>query len=346
MGWIRSRWGALSDGREADIFLLENAGGFSLRVSDFGGVVQSLVVPGPTGPVDVVLGFDTSAQYLNNSSYLGCLIGRCANRIGGARFVLDGQEYLLDVNHGAHQLHGGSQGFDSRLWQAQGMSTPDGPGVELRLTSGHLDQGYPGRLEVRVVYTLLADGLRIAYEAITDRPTYVDLTNHSYFNLAGGGDCLGHELTLAASRYLATDPEQIPTGELAQVAGTAMDFLAPAAIGSRIDRDIEPLRIGQGYDHYYVLDRQGAGMADAARVLEPGSGLVMTLRTDCPGFQFYSGNYLPNGLPGRNGAVYGHRAGFCLEAQGYPDAMNHPNFPSPVLRPGETYRRTTEYLFS
>ena len=341
--------GKLADGTPVHRWTLAGDRGLTVAVLTYGGIVQTLEVPGRDGvPANVVLGLPTLDDYLaGNGPYLGALIGRYGNRIAGGAFTLDGRAYRLPVNNPPNSLHGGTEGFDKRVWTATGT----GDGVELAYTSADGEMGYPGTLSVTVRYTLTADnGLRIDYAATTDAPTVVNLTNHSYFNLAGeaAGSIEGHRLQLSASRYTPTDATSIPTGELAPVAGTPFDFTSPHAVGERIDDDHEQLRFGLGYDHNYVLDRPPGGEGDlvlAARVSDPGSGRVLEVETTEPGVQLYSGNQLDGSLTGTGGVAYGPRAGLCLETQHFPDSPNQPRFPSTVLRPGELYRSATVYRF-
>jgi aldose 1-epimerase len=303
-------------------------------------------------PANVALGLATLDDYVaRNAPYLGALIGRYANRIAGGAFTLDGRAYRLPVNNPPNSLHGGTQGFDKRVWAASETGGGEAAGVELAFTSPDGEMGYPGTLQVRARYTLTADNaLRIDYQATTDAPTVVNLTNHSYLNLAGeaAGSIEGHRLVLHAGRYTPTDATNIPTGELAPVAGTPFDFSSPHAIGERIADDDEQLRFGLGYDHNYVLDRPPGAegtLVPAARVEDPGSGRVLEVATTEPGLQLYSGNQLDGTLTGVGGAAYGPRAGLALETQHFPDSPNQPGFPSTVLRPGEVYRSATVYRF-
>ncbi len=345
-------FGVLPDGDSVQAFTLTNAHGVQARVITYGAIIQSLKVPDRNGNLgDVVLGFDDLAGYLGETPYFGAIIGRYGNRIGGARFELDGAVYQLAANNGPNHLHGGVRGFDKVVWDAEAVEAGSWAGVVFRRTSPAGEEGYPGTLTVQVSYTLTdADELVFEYHATTDAPTPVNLTQHSYFNLAGdgSGDVLGHLLTLHASRFTPVDAGLIPTGEIASVERTPFDFRTPHAIGERIGDDDEQLRLGGGYDHNFVLDREGAApdtLALAARVEEPGTGRFMEVRTTEPGVQFYSGNFLDGSITGKNGAVYGHRYGFCLETQHFPDSPNKPLFPSTILRPGEEYRTRTVLKF-
>jgi aldose 1-epimerase len=339
-------FGTLPDGSATQLFTLTNAQGLRATITDYGGIVTSLLTPDRQGQLgDVVLGDDTLAGYLRDgSTYFGALIGRYGNRIAQGRFTLDGQQYHLATNNGPNHLHGGLRGFDKVVWQTQADLSSEGPTLLLSHTSPAGDEGYPGTLRVQVRYTLSNNNaLRIAYEAHADQATPLNLTNHSYFNLSAGTspDVLSHELQLHASRYTVVDDTLIPTGELRLVAGTPMDFTVPHAIGARIGQ------VPGGYDHNWVLaDALQPQPELAALVYEPASGRSMAVLTDQPGVQFYSGNFLDGSLPGKGGASYGQHAGFCLETQHFPDSPNQPTFPSTILRPGEVFRSTTEYRFS
>lgn len=325
---------------------LDNGAGLALTVLDLGGIASALEVPDRAGrPANVVLALPRAADYLQPHPHLGTLVGRYANRIAGGRFRLDGRDWTLERNEGANTLHGGPDGFGRRWWEVHALPpAPDGSvALELRLASPHGDQGFPGRLEVRVRYTLTAgNAWRIDHQARTDRPTVVSLTQHAYFNLAGSGDILGHRLAILASRYCPVDAGLIPLQPQA-VDGTPFDFRQPQAIGARIHEPHPQLRAAGGYDHNWIPD--GAGLRPVARLQEPPSGRCMEVLTDAPGLQFYSGNFLDGSLMGRSGPLARH-AGLCLETQQFPDAPNRPDFPSPVLRPGEVLRGTTIYRFS
>lgn len=338
-----SVWGKTPAGGEVKLFTLRNASGMEVKVTNWGGYIVSLKVADKKGEfADVTLGFDSLDGYLGRNPFFGCIAGRYANRIGHAKFTLDGVEYSVTANSGKHQLHGGKEGFDKKLWTAKEVKD----GVELSYTSADGEEGYPGTLQCRVTYTLTEDnGLRLDYAATTDKPTVLNLTNHAYFNLAGegSGDILGHVLMIPTDKITATDDDLIPTGEIASIQGTPLDFTSPHAIGERIGADYKPLIQGIGYDHNYVLS--GSGMKLAATVKDPASGRVMTVRTTEPGVQLYTGNHL-NGVPGKGGHIYAKRHGFCLETQHYPDSPNHPGFPTTTLRPGETFQSTTIYQFS
>lgn len=349
MGITSRKWGVMPDGTPVELFTLMNGCGMEASIATYGGVITRLTAPDRAGSMaDVVLGYDSLDEYLNDCCFFGCVVGRVANRIADARFTLDGVEYTLDKNHGKHQLHGGSKGFNCKVWGAEVAETVDGPCLILSYLSRDGEQGYPGNLDVTVVYTLLDDGLRMEYRATSDAATVVNLTNHSYFNLSAHPekDCLEHVLTIPASRFMETDKDQIPTGKLANVAGGPLDFTGPAVIRSRINVESEPLSIGQGYDHYFVLDDESESLRLAGRVYEPATGRVLEVHTTKPGVQFYSGNHMPESIPGKSGVIYGFRSGFCLETQDFTDAPNRAEFPSIVLRPGDEYRHTTVYQFS
>jgi|SRR5208282_4740302 len=336
-------FGRTMDGSAAGLYTLTNRNGLVAKITNYGTIITELHVPDRHGKFDdVVLGFDRFESYLQGHPHFGCTVGRVANRIAGGKFTLDGKTYTLAVNNGPNHLHGGIKGFDKILWQAEALAGDD-PAVKFTCTSPDGDEGYPGNLAVAVVMTLTGQNeLRIDYTAVTDKPTPVKLTNSSCFNLAGAGDILGHELMLAADNYTPSDANLIPTGEIAPVKGTPLDFTMPTPIGSRFDRlSGEP----RGYDHNFVLNGGGKNPAFAARVHEPESGRVMEMWTTEPGAQFYTGNFL-DGIAGKNGARYRRHSAFCLEPQHFPDSVNQPQFPSIILRPGQTYRQTTLYKFS
>jgi len=355
----RASFGTFPDGREVSLFTLRNAKGIEVRLIDYGGIVLSILAPDRAGDfADITLGYDDLEGYLTETPYFGALIGRYGNRIARGRFTLDGAEYELATNNDPNHLHGGDIGFDKVLWSAETIESSDGVGVALAYESADGEEGYPGRLSVAVVYLLTGDDeLIIEYRATTDKPTTVNLTHHTYFNLAGAGDILGHELMIDAGRYTPVDATLIPTGELAAANGTPFDFTTPTAIGARIDDADEQLVFGGGYDHNFVLTRPDDGtsvsasgelseLVLAARVVEPISGRVLEVETTEPGLQFYSGNFLDGTIQGKGGRPYEHRSGFCLETQHFPDSPNQPGFPSTILRPGEEYRTRTIYRFS
>jgi aldose 1-epimerase len=348
-GVARAPFGKTGNGQTVEIYTLTNAQGVEMRVITYGGIITSLKVPDRHGQFgDVVLGFDTLDGYLKDSPYFGALIGRYGNRIAKGQFVLDGKTYTLATNNGPNHLHGGVKGFDKVVWNAVPGENADGVSLTLTRTSPDGEEGYPGKLLVTVRYTLTdTNELAIEYRATTDKPTPVNLTQHSYFNLAAdAGDILGHELTIHATKYTPVDNTLIPTGELAPVQGTPFDFQKSTAIGARIDTDNVQLKNGLGYDHNWVLDRSGPGLRAAARLAEPKSGRTLEIATTEPGLQFYSGNFLDGTITGKGGRVYGRRTGLCLETQHYPDSPNHPDFPSTILQPGQTYSSRTVLTFT
>ena len=350
-------FGMTHRGEAVSLYTLKNAHGMEAKVLDYGGIILSLRVPDRNGRLDdVVLGFDSLGDYERGSPYFGAIIGRYGNRIARGRFTLDGRTSTLATNNGPNHLHGGVRGFDKVVWTAAQFERGDSVGLVLNYTSPDGEEGYPGTLRATVTYTLTGKNeLIFDYQATTDRPTPVNLTQHSYFNLAGDGkgDILGHLVTLNADRFTPVDSTLIPSGEIKSVAGTPFDFRTSAAIGARIDRNDEQLRYGRGYDHNFVLNKGGKGgkggtggdLTLAARVYEPTSGRVMEISTTEPGLQFYSGNFLDGTLRGKQGVVYGHRSGFAMETQHFPDSPNKPAFPSTILRPGEEYRSRTIYRF-
>ena len=344
----RASFGSMPDGTAVDAFTLTNADGASVTAISYGAIITSLKVPDRHGKLDdVVLGYDTLDGYLKGGAYFGAVIGRYGNRTGGAQFTLDGQTYKLAANNGPNSLHGGLKGFDKVVWKGEPFERDGDAGVVFTYTSPDGDEGFPGTLNVTVTYTLTSKNeLAIDYEATTDKPTVVNLTQHSYFNLGGdgSGDVLSHELYINADRYSAVDKDLIPLGAPVSVEGTPFDFRTATPIGARIDADDDQIRIGSGYDHNFVLDRQGSGAELAARVVEPKTGRVMEVLTTEPGVQLYTANHM-NGEPGKAGHVYGKRNAFCLETQHFPDSPNKPEFPSTTLRPGETYRSRTVYAF-
>ncbi|MBF9223682.1 aldose epimerase family protein [Hymenobacter ruricola] len=340
-------FGKTADGTEVQLFTLSNANGVKATITDFGGTLTSLLVPDKDGQLgDVILGFDNvsgyqSPEFLKAGPYFGALIGRYGNRLKGGKFTLDGKAYTLAKNNGPNTLHGGLKGFDKAVWQAKPGASADGQSLTLTYRSKDGEEGYPGNLNVTVVYTLTNDNaLRIDYTATTDKATVLNLTNHAYFNLnhGAGQDVLGHEVTIPADRYTVVDATLIPTGELKPVKGTPFDFTAPHAIGERI------AQVPGGYDHNWVLNG-GAGEHPAATVYEPTTGRTLDVTTDQPGVQFYTGNFLDGTLKGKGGTVYGKHAGFCLETQHFPDSPNQPGFPSTELKPGETFHSVSTYKF-
>jgi aldose 1-epimerase len=341
----RLRFGALPDGRDVHLFRLRLDGDVTLEVLELGAIVRSLRVPDRTGAVgDVVLGYDDIDGYSSDPWFLGGIVGRYAGRIGHSRYTLDGQEHRLEANNGPHHLHGAARGFHRRLWTVEPFASAAGVGVDLRL-SDEAGDGYPGRLEVHASYTLTpANEWIVEYSAETDEATIVNLTQHSYFNLSGGpGDVAGHRLLVHADAYAAMDATMIPTGDLMHVAGTPLDFRTAAPIGSRIDD--ASLADARGYDHDFVLRRPGDAGVAAARLLEPRSGRTLEIRTTEPALHVYSGNFLDGSRFGKGGRRLSFRQGLCLETQHLPDSPNRPQFPSTVLRPGETFRSRTVYAF-
>lgn len=342
-------FGKMPTGETAQLFTLKNKNGIEASITNYGGILVTLkTLDGKGLLADVALGFDTLERYLQPHPYFGAIIGRYGNRIGKARFTLDGVTYTLAKNNGENSLHGGNEGFDKKLWKARTESGEQGQTLILEYTSPDGEEGYPGTLRAEVRYTLADDdSLRIDYRATTDKKTVVNLTNHTYFNLAGQGqgDILNHEIEIRASRFTPVDAGLIPTGELRSVEGTPFDFRKPRRIGERIDANDEQIRLGGGYDHNFVLDREGEGLSMAARVVEPSTGRGLEVWTTEPGMQFYTGNFLDGTITGKGGKVYPRRSGFCLETQHFPDSPNQPAFPSTVLEPGQEYRSATVWKF-
>jgi aldose 1-epimerase len=343
----RSAWGKSPDGQTVDLYRLRNAAGMEVSLATWGAMVVDLKVPDRNGAfADVSLGFTRLEPYFTQSPYFGCATGRYANRIAKGRFTLDGKTYQLATNNAPNHLHGGKRGFDKRVWTAKVISSGDEPAIEFSRRSPDGEEGYPGNLDVKITYTLRKNNtLRIDYEAVTDQATIINLTNHTYFNLAGAGSgtIRSHLLRIKSGKFTPVDATLIPTGELKSVDGTPMDFRAATAIGARLEA------VGGtpvGYDHNYVLNKSFfGGMRAVAELYEPKSGRLMTVHTDQPGIQFYSGNFLDGTVRGKGG-VYRQWDGLCLETQHFPDSPNQPNFPSTVLRPGQTYRTSTAYSFS
>jgi aldose 1-epimerase len=345
-GVTKSVFGNTKDGREAHLFTLTNKSGMQVVISDFGGTVVSIKVPDRNGKIgDVVLGYDTLAGYQEGTASFGGTVGRYANRIGGAKFSLDGKEYVLEKNNGENHLHGG---FNKVLWDVEPGAGKGGVSLKIHYLSKDGEENFPGNLSVTVVFTLTdANELKIDYSATTDKKTVLNLTNHSYFNLAESGTILNHQLTLKASRFTPVDAGMIPIGELRPVAGTPFDFRQVTAIGARIDQDDEQLKLGRGYDHNWVLD---AGMKAkpslAAKLYEPTTGRVVEAWTTEPGIQVYTGNFLDGTSHGKGGKNYERRSAVCLETQHFPDSPNHPDFPTTTLEPGKEFHSTTIYKFS
>jgi aldose 1-epimerase len=343
-------FGTMPDGREVKIFTLTNKNGLEARVTEYGAILVSMKTPDASGKLaDITLGYDTLEGWLGNTSYFGATVGRYGNRIRDGKFTLDGKEYALATNNEPGgipcHLHGGLKGFDKVLWS--GVPTGDG-GVGFTYLSKDGEEGYPGNLTVKVTYTLTDDDELVwRASATTDAPTVANIVHHSYWNLSGdpATSINDHVLTLAAPHYLPTNAGLIPTGALAAVADTPMDFTRPTAIGARVDADFEALKLAGGYDHCWVLEK-GEGVRLAARLKDPQSGRVMEIHTDQPGIQFYGGNFLDGTVTGKGGVKYAHRTGLCLETEGFPDAPNQPSFPSPVLRPGQTYQHVMIHRFS
>jgi aldose 1-epimerase len=345
-GVERSTFGSLPDGTAVERFRLANANGVEVVLSSLGAAIHTIRTPDREGrPADVVLGFETLDQWVANPTFFGVVVGRYANRIAGGRFTLDGATYTLATNNGPNHLHGGTRGFDKVVWRAEPLAEADGDAVRFTYVSADGEEGYPGTLTASVVYTLTANNeLRLDYTATTDKATVVNLSNHAYFNLAGTGTVLAHELQIDADRYTPVDATLIPTGELAPVEGTPFDFRQATAIGARITADHEQIRIGGGYDHNFVLNGAAGELRLAVRAFDPSSGRTLDVHTTEPGVQLYSGNFA-NPIAGRNGDSYPRHGGFCLETQHFPDSPNQPSFPSTVLRPGETFESTTVFRF-
>ncbi len=344
----KSSFGNLPDGSAVELFSLRNAQGMTVKITNFGGTIVSWTAPDKAGKYeDIVLGCDSLSGYLRGTPYFGAIIGRYGNRIAKGKFSLDGVPYSLATNNIGNHLHGGIKGFDKVLWSATPVDGPE-PALKLTYLSKDGEEGYPGSLSVEVVYTLLKDNaLRMDYTATTDKKTIVNLTNHAYFNLAGKGDILGHELVLNAATYLPVDSTLIPTAELRSVAGTVFDFTKATPIGARInDAADQQIKFGGGYDHCWVLSDGSKNMKSAAILSEPTSGRVMEVLTTEPAIQFYSGNFLDGTVIGKGGLAYQHRTGLCLETEHYPDSPNRSVFPTTVLNPGETYQTSTVYRFT
>lgn len=349
-GLEQKDFGKMEDGRPVSLFTLRNASGMKVTITNYGGTVTSIEVPDRNKQMgDVVLGFDSLDGYTaaSNNAYFGALIGRYGNRLAHAQFSIAGHEYHVPANDGPNALHGGTVGYNKKLWDAKDVSKGSVPALELHYLSPDGEMGFPGNLDVTVRYSLEKQGLRLDYSAKTDKGTVLNLTNHSYFNLAGAGakTALNHKVMLAADRFLPVDETLIPTGKLEPVAGTPFDFRQATAIGARIGGSDEQLKRGKGYDHAYVLSTGGNLKKVAARVEDPSSGRVMEVYTDQPSIQFYSGNM----MSGKNkgiGGVYETRSAFCMETQHYPDSPNQPQFPSTLLKPGQTFHSTTIYSFS
>jgi aldose 1-epimerase len=346
----KADFGQTPDGKPVEIYTLRNSCGSEARIITYGGIVQSLTMPDKNGKfADVVLGYDALDGYLTNNPYFGAQIGRYGNRIGGAKFTLDGKTYELAKNNNGNSLHGGLKGFDKVVWTARPMDTSHGPALILTHLSKDGEEGFPGNLQVTSVYTLTDENaLQVEFKAVTDKPTICNLTHHSYFNLAGqgNGDILGHVLYLNSDQTTPVDAQLVTTGEFADVTGTPFDFRKPTAIGARIDDPDKVLQYGPGYDHNWVINKPLGQFGLQARVTDPKSGRVMEVWSDEPGVQFYAGNFLGGTIVGKGGVTYQKRTGFCLEPQHYPDSPNKVNFPTTALRPGQTYGNIIVYKFS
>ncbi len=345
----KESFGRVNDSQTADLYTLSNSHGMVAKITNYGGIITHLIVPDRDGKAeDVVLGFDSLEPYLKGHPFFGALVGRYGNRIAGGKFTLDGETYELFVNNGPNALHGGKVGFDKVLWETKEVRTDSTVGLRLTYTSADMEEGFPGNLQVEVNYTLTnSNTLRIAYKATTDKPTVVNLTNHSYFNLTGlKRDILEHEVMINSDSLVQVNEALIPTGKLMPVAGTPFDFTTPHAVGERIDDDSHvQIKNGGGYDHCWALRPGGGTLPVIATVYDPTSGRLMEVLSTEPGVQFYTANFLDGKLSGK-GATYGKRFGLCLETEHYPDSPNQPQFPTTVLRPGETYETTTAYRFS
>jgi aldose 1-epimerase len=346
----KADFGKMPDGTPIEIYTLRNAKGMEATIMTYGGIVTSLKVPDKNGQFDdVVLGYDNLDGYLTNSPFFGALIGRYGNRIAKGKFTLDGVEYTLATNNAPNHLHGGVKGFDKVVWTvAEAEVGEDGPELELTYLSKDGEEGYPGNLKVKATYTLMEDNaLKVKFKATTDKDTVVNLTHHSYFNLAGGGNVLGHVVQINADRFTPVDNTLIPTGELAPVAGTPFDFRASTPIGLHInDTNNEQIKFAGGYDDNWVLNKKSDELSLAARVYEPGSRRTLEVWTTSPGLQFYTGNFLDGSITGKGGRIYQFRDAFCMEPQHFPDSPNHPDFPTTELKPGETYHNTIIYKFA
>ena len=345
----KNDFGKTPDGQKVDIYTLTNRRGSEVKITNYGGIITSLKVADRTGKRDdIVLGFDNLDDYLRGGPYFGALVGRYGNRIAKGHFTLNGKQYTLAVNNGENHLHGGIKGFDKVVWEARILKVPNGAALRLTYLSKDGEEGYPGNLSVKVIYTLTnANELKIEYWATTDRDTVVNLTSHSYFNLAGqgNGDILNHQLLINARRFTPTDAGSIPTGELKSVKGTPFDFTSAFRVGDRINDDDQQLKFGKGYDHNFVLNGRMGSLRQAAVVYEPNSGRLMEVWTTEPGIQFYSGNFLDGTLTGKDGKVYRERYGLCLETQHFPDSPNKPSFPTTVLRKGQRFHTLTIHKF-
>lgn len=346
----KAEFGKTKDGQNVEAYTLTNNNGMMVRIITYGGTITEIWVPDKNGKfADVALGYDNIEGYENGKAFIGALIGRYANRIGKAKFSIDGVEYKLPANDNGNQLHGGIKGFDKVVWTAEPITNKNSISLKLTYYSKDGEEGYPGNVHATVVYSLNdKNEIEMDYSATTDKTTVVNLTNHAYFNLAGAGsgDILSHKLMIDADKFTPVDATLIPTGELRNVEGTPMDFRKPAAIGSRINDDYDQLKLGKGYDHNWVLNKKGNELKLAAEAYEPESGRVLDVITTQPGIQFYSGNFLNGSEIGKGNIPYKHRYGFCLETQHFPDSPNKPEFPTVILKPGEKYSSKTIYKFS
>ena len=344
----KEAFGQTKDAQAVALYTLTNDRGLTTQITNYGGTIVTLRTPDRAGVLgDIVLGFDSLADYQARSPFFGCITGRYANRIANGKFTLDGVTYALATNNGPNHLHGGLRGFDKVVWQAETAESADAVTLHLHYVSGDGEENYPGTLQASVSYTLTnRNELRIDYRATTDKPTILNLTNHTYFNLAGQGKILDHLMMIDADRFTPVTAALIPTGELPTVAGTPFDFRTPTPIGARIAQHDEQLRFGGGYDHNWVLNHPEKGLRKVITVTEPTSGRRLDVATSQPGVQFYTGNMMPDALPGKGGQVYTKRSGFCLETQHFPDSPNQPHFPTTVLQPGEQYHETTVFAFS
>lgn len=346
----KEQFGETNEGESVDIYTLTNTQGAQARITNYGAIVQSLLIPDRDNNFqDIVLGFETLEEHIEDDSFFGAIVGRFGNRIAGGKFTLNGTEYQLTLNEGNNHLHGGSKGFFKRVWDAEPFRGDLGPALKLTYHSPHMEEGYPGNLTIEVVYTLTEENeLRIDYTATTDQPTIINPTHHSYFNLTGDltRSIEEHVLTIDADAYTPTDEELIPTGELKNVKNTPMDFRQPERIGTRIDDDYEQLQIAGGYDHNWALNNFDGSVRKVASLYDPDSGRLMEIITNEPGLQFYSGNFLDGTKTGKDGVRYEYRTGLCLETQHFPNAPNIDHFHSVTLNPDETYRQTTIYKFS
>lgn len=345
----KTPFGSTSNGTAVDLFTLENSSGMQAKITNYGGIITQLHVPDQNGELgDVVLGYDKLSSYIKASPYFGCIAGRYANRIAKGQFKIGETTYNLATNNGDNHLHGGNVGFDKQVWAAKEVTGLGKAGIELTYLSKDGEEGYPGNLASKVTYWLTNQNeLEIEYEAKTDKATPINLTHHSYFNLAGegSGNILGHEVEIFANTFVPTDAGNIPLGELKKVTGTPFDFLTPHKIGERIEEKNQQLEFGKGYDHNWVINDSGNSLNLAARVTEPRTGRVMEVLTDQPGIQFYTGNFLDGSNIGKENKIYNHRNAFCLETQVHPDSPNQPDFPNSILKPGETYRHVCIYRF-